>query len=857
MAHSSRFASAYARLIVRRPLAVLLVLLTLGAAATVATSRLTINSNQLDLISQDLPEVKEVKRVIDMIGGAGFLMVAIRGDDTEQLKKVSDDLAAMLREDKADVRTVTYKMPVEFVQQNMVLFIHTEDLVEGKKRINAFIKDQLRRNNPFYVELRHTDPVKLDLSDLIKKYDHVGKKSILDDYYLSDDHHELMILVKPTWDTNQLGKTSAFVDQLRKKLADYSAHNPYGVKLSESYERTPPKGQITYGFTGAYQTSVDDSYAISKSLEPVSLIAFASILLITLVFFRKVVPSIIVITGMVLGTILTMGFTKGTVGSLNMVTSILGGILMGFGVDYGIHFIFRTRLELGKGKRYDEAVHDAIVNAGRPALVSAVVTAGSFAVLMVSEFKGFSQFGFLAAAGTLIIGLTLFSWSPAIVVLIGRWNPEAPAKWIGVMRPPDATERDRNMRIPHPGRVLAGCLVAVAAICAFAVPWSSADPEGGQNPNLWQRLKSGVRFNYNTRTLMPDDEYSVQLQDEINDRFKISSDPIAVRTDTLAQAKEVWEEMTKHPEKYDAVDQVVSPYTFVPPPATAAANAKVLAEWQEELKDVDPSALPPDLQEKAKAFKKILEARPFDVNGVPKIYLDQFKNLPSTKPENRGWLTFIYPRVDLWDGRNMLRFADQIGTIHTEQGHEFHAAGTSTLYARLARIVLHDGKLTVFLTALWILLMHYLDFRSVKLALASVLPLGVGLVMMLGMMSLLNQRLNFMNIIILPILLGFGVSHGLYLLHRFLEGTSPIVALRSVGAAVASSTLTTIAGFAALLAASHNGVKSMGVVACLGLTTTLVVSFTVLAAVLQIMHDKRTGHVSGTPAAPAADQKAA
>jgi uncharacterized protein len=145
----------------------------------------------------------------------------------------------------------------------------------------------------------------------------------------------------------------------------------------------------------------------------------------------------------------------------------------------------------------------------------------------------------------------------------------------------------------------------------------------------------------------------------------------------------------------------------------------------------------------------------------------------------------------------------------------------------------------VLLAALWILVMHYLDFRSVKLALASVIPLGVGLLMMLGMLSITNSRLNFMNLVILPILLGFGVSHGLYLLHRFLEGTAPLVALRSVGGAVASSTLTAIAGFASLGFAHHLGLRSIGFVACLGLGTTLLVSFTVLASVLQIIYDRQ------------------
>jgi uncharacterized protein len=162
---------------------------------------------------------------------------------------------------------------------------------------------------------------------------------------------------------------------------------------------------------------------------------------------------------------------------------------------------------------------------------------------------------------------------------------------------------------------------------------------------------------------------------------------------------------------------------------------------------------------------------------------------------------------------------------------------------------------------LWILFMHFLDFRNTKLALASVLPLTVGLALMLGLMAVADIHLNFMNIIILPILLGFGVSHGLYLLHRFLEGTSPMVALRSVGSAVASSTMTTAAGFAALLAASHNGLKSMGMVACIGLITTLVVSFTVLAAVMQLMWDRRqhkkTGAPGSAPSTPLTDESQA
>ncbi|NMO20344.1 MMPL family transporter [Pyxidicoccus fallax] len=887
----SRFAYSFAGLLVRRPGTVLLVLLALLGVSLWGTLKLRINSNQLDLISQDLQEVKDVKQVIDMVGGSGFLMLALRSSDEATMKATADDIAKMLEADKEHVRNVSYKLPVEFIQQNMVLFVKTEDLVEGKRRIMEFLRDKLKRSNPFFIDLGGSKPVELNMQDLVDKYSSVGKKSIRDDYNISNDKKMLLILIKPMWDNTDIGKTKAYLDKLKVDLEAYSKR-PGSVQLVEDYdhdsflkdgakENGGKAKTLAYGFTGSYKTTVDDSYAMEDSLQPVTLYALVAIFVITIIFFRKWAPTFMVVTGTIVGTVYTLGFTYATVGELNMITSILGGILLGFGIDYGIHFTFRTRLELGAGKPYDVAIRDAFVNAGRPAAVSAVVTAGSFFVLMVSEFRGFSQFGFLAGCGTLILGLTLFLWSAAILALAGRINPELPQKLIGVMKPPptNSAATGKELRIPRPGLVLGISTAIVALICAAAVPWAGLDAEmpKGVQLGFLERLKYGVSFNYNTRALIPDGMSSVVLQDEINERFNISSDPMAIYTKDLDEAEGVYRELTQNPEKYPSIDQVVSIFTFVPPEATAQANAKVLAEWKAELAQLEAegfstAALPPEMQDKAEFFKKVLDAKPFDVHGVPSNYTAQFKNLPTALPENQGYLTYIYAGVDLMDGKKMLKFADETRSVTatykpgafdkdawdpagpTAQ-KEFRAAGATQLYARLARIVLWDGKLTVILTALWILAMHFLDFRNVKLALASVIPLGVGVAMMLGIMSLTDLRLNFMNIIILPILLGFGVSHGLYLLHRFLEGTSPLVALRSVGAAVASSTLTAVAAFAALLAAAHNGLRSMGVVACIGLLTTLVVSFTVLAAVMQLMYDRKQregGGASGVDHMPPA-----
>ncbi|MBL8924327.1 MAG: MMPL family transporter [Myxococcaceae bacterium] len=880
----TRATAAYAKLITTYPGRVLAILVALGVVSTYLTSTLTIESDQLSLISQDLPEVKAVRRVIDMVGGAGYLQLALRGDDVPTLKKLSDEFYVKLKEAKQPdgtpwVRFVTYKVPVEFIQENMVLFIRTEDLEEGRKRITAYMKDQLRRNNPFFIEIKKTEPVKLELDDLVKKYSSVGKKSIRDDYYISDDKKMLMMLVKPMWNSTDLQKTEKFVEFLSGHK--YNAIPPpkmktdgllgdtakaLGVELLEDYAEMGDAKTVYFGFAGSYKTALDDSYAIQQSLDEVTLLSLVSILVVTMLFFRKWFPTLLVLSGVVLGTIYSMGFAKLALGELNMVTSIIAAIILGFGIDFGLHFTFRTRIELGLGKRYDKAIFDALINAGRPALVAAVVTAGSFFVLLVSEFRGFSQFGLLSGVATFLTGFCLFAWCPAILLLLGRKNPAWPEKLIGKMTPPSEAMQTGATRIPNPKLTLTLLTLLVAGVCAFAIPWTDESPPAGKQLTLLEKLKYGTSFNYNTRALVPPGQPAIKLQDEISARFQISSDPIAVPTESIEEARDIWYAMTKNPEtefnadreKFPTVDQVVSIYSFVPPPKTAAANAKILAEWREELKEIDPKSLPPDLQEKAAFFLKVLEKQPFDVNGVPEVYASNFRSLPTTKPENAGVLTFLYPKIDLWDGKNLIKFADQVRVVKGVSGKEYHGAGLAILYAKLAEIVLKDGKLTVLLAAIWILTMHYLDFRSVKLAAASVIPLGVGLVMMMGIMTLIGERLNFMNLVMMPILLGFGVSHGLYLLHRFLEGTPPLVALRSVGTAVAASTLTTIAGFAALIFAQHYGLQSIGIVACIGLGTTLLVSFSVLGAVLQVIYDAQGAQklesgrtTSGeTPAAP-------
>lgn len=797
----------------------MLLLFVLGGFSLWGASTLGINTNQLDLISQELQIVKDLKRIIDMSGGAGHLLIAFRGRDEKILKRVVDDVVAHLRKDTKNIRRIRYRVSQEFIRQKAPLFVKTKDLQEIRRQVVTKIKDVVRRANPFFFEIEPTKPYKTNLKPIIKKYMSVGKKNITDDYYISPDKQMIMLVVKPRWESTELRRTGELLAKIRGFL---KAYKNKGVSLHERASRDPDKNPkiVGFGFTGSYKTNYDDSFSIRNSLLPTSGVALLGIFLSMLLFFRRRIGAIfLVVSGLLVGILLTFGLAKVLLGELNMITSIIAGILMGQGIDFGIHFIYRLREEMGRGKPLEEAIHKTIVESGTASFISAAALGAAFFALYFSDFRGFSHFGLLAGFGVFVIGTVIYIWSPAILLLLARRWPNAPAMLIGTMDVEKTIKQDAKKPIPWVTPTIA-VVGSVVLLLAYFAPQ--------------------VKFNYDSRALMVENQPSILLQEEIKERYKISSDPVAVFAKNLKEVKKLYDTLTPlDPKRFSEVDQVVSIYTLVPPMDQQLRNIKVLQAMKHDLRKIKRKAIPAKHRKRYDQLMGYLDTKPYTLKELPPLYYSLFKSIKSAKPENQGYLTYLYPKVAMWHGKSLLKFSDQVERIKTKDGQVFRTAGISIVYATLARIVLFDGKFSVGLTAILLIIILLIDFRSLASTLMALIPLFFGVVAMLGIMKLMNWNLNFMNIVVFPIVLGYGISHGVYFMHRFHEGTSPAFALRSVGVAVACSTLTTLAGWSALLTAEHQGLKSMGILACVGMSATLLISFTIMPAILQLVYSRR------------------
>jgi len=115
---------------------------------------------------------------------------------------------------------------------------------------------------------------------------------------------------------------------------------------------------------------------------------------------------------------------------------------------------------------------------------------------------------------------------------------------------------------------------------------------------------------------------------------------------------------------------------------------------------------------------------------------------------------------------------------------------------------------------LWIVL------RRVGDVLLTLIPLLLAGVVTMELMVIFGMKLNFANIIALPLLLGIGVAFKIYYIMAWRGGQTDLLQ-SSLTRAVMFSALTTATAFGSLWLSSHPGTSSMGKLMALALVTTM------------------------------------
>jgi predicted RND superfamily exporter protein len=164
----------------------------------------------------------------------------------------------------------------------------------------------------------------------------------------------------------------------------------------------------------------------------------------------------------------------------------------------------------------------------------------------------------------------------------------------------------------------------------------------------------------------------------------------------------------------------------------------------------------------------------------------------------------------------------------------------------MIRAIVRDGPVATGASLAGVMLLVVLLARGVRGALAVLAALLVGVLWMLGAAALAGVRVNFLNFIALPITFGIGVDYSINIWLRYrLEGPGRMAeTVSATGGAVALCSLSTIIGYAALLIADNQGLRSFGAMAILGELACLSAALLMMPAWF-IVWDRRAGGRNG------------
>jgi predicted RND superfamily exporter protein len=107
------------------------------------------------------------------------------------------------------------------------------------------------------------------------------------------------------------------------------------------------------------------------------------------------------------------------IGNFNQIVQILPILLIGLGVDYGIHMVSRYQEEV-EDRGVTDATMVAIHTVGVALILATITTAVGFLTNLVSPLPALKDFGILAAVGILASFLLMMTFVPSIRLLLDR-----------------------------------------------------------------------------------------------------------------------------------------------------------------------------------------------------------------------------------------------------------------------------------------------------------------------------------------------------------------------------------------------------------------------------------------------------
>ena len=613
------------------------------------------------------------------------------------------------------------------------------------------------------------------------------------------------------------------------------------------------KDGVTMELTGREPLTYDELQSIIINIEVAALISTIAILIILGIGIGSWRMIAMIMYTLFIGMCWSIGWAAISTGELNMISAAFIVLFLGLGVDFGIHIALRYREEYNSAGDPHKSFLATVQGAGGAISLCAFATAIGFLSFVPTDYFALRDLGIIAGGSMFLAMLASWTLLPALLTFLGDRDliitPQTKPNKISQF----SVRFYEWIRIyfrPISWGAIALGIIAIPLAMRMHFDHSALvikDPYSESIIALKKLQKNGLYTDYTASLLVKDRqsayEKAHQLSQlplvnkvETHDNFVPQNQP-----DKLALIEEAAFFMnavlTAKPNPKKADD-----------PAFRKASEKLLAilnkkpnlsKQQMFLADALKSLLEPRAQSSAQSFiglnqalmgdyperikrlSQSLEAEIFEFDDLPENVKAQ-----SQSKDGRIKLT-IYPKGDMTDPQALKEFVK----VMTSQNELI--GGRPLVEYAVGEITINAFITSLLLALIFISLILLTSLRSVKDMILVLLPIALAGVWTLAICVWLDIAFNFVNVLLLPLLLGLGVANGIHILSRSNQKQNiREVMSSSTPVAVFLSNSTTLASFGSVSIASHKGLQSMGITLTIAMILMMICALIVLPAII-------------------------
>jgi predicted RND superfamily exporter protein len=830
---------------VRRPVATLLFTALLTAVAIVGISRLRFDTSIESMFAKSDPSADAMVRVLHEFGAVEELVVLAESPNAdpprllefakrfEEALKASPESASLVDAVYYRADEDTKRFVEHVITPSGIFYLDDATFAEATKRLTpAGMRQQLQRNAAMIsqpgaaasaaAKALNRDPLRL--FEFLKPRLAVAGGSFatasVQDALISADKQAILIRV--------VGKRPPSDLEFCKQLVDVTSR------------------AVNAANTDRLSVSVGGSYAIAATSErairadSISSVtgAFGCLVVLFAVVYRQPIRLMLLAVGpLALGSLLGFGAYAFAERSMTVLSAAVGAMMVGMGIDYSVHYL--THYERLRRAGNDPAGAASACSIGLwPALFAAWITSVmGFAVIGLSDIPALGTFALLGSLGLAGVFFTSLTVVPALLVLSDGNREKSSLGGRARLRfsvDPLLTWISRHARF---------CIA-----CSFAVFIASAGI-GFFLPGPILPLEPDLTV------MHPLPNPALETQERIAKRFGSvpGSMLVYLRSDSpgnlVELAHHVDERLSTPAVRNAGITGSLGLSTFLPDPKLVARRRDGLSEARADQIVNDFRAALADSPFEAtrfeaytKVLRELLTRRDAptltDVLGYRRLaqsFLPSSALQAGAAPPTEA-ITLITLSGTL-DERSRRAAAVEAARKALADVSGATVAGMSVL-GHDAEIRAGRAVPRLLLVSLGLVLVYVIThFRSMRDALLSLTTATFGMTVLLAIMRLAHVRLNMINLIGLPLLIGMTVDYGIFLvsLARLGRGHGPD-ALREHVASSAQAVLVcagaTFLGFGSLLFISVPAVQSLGVVVVIGMAAALASALFLLIPVL-------------------------